>query len=318
MFKTITNKNEYIQYCDVAKLPISYNDRFDVILFDNKISLNTNPWLWHFHIKATDICNAKCDFCIEQSSCRKENSDNLLKNVDLMLREMEKNHCLYSVSVTGGEPTLYKDFEELCVILSKYDIKFLTLNTNGFGLDKYRKHIDGLFDFVNISRHSVDDAVNDGIFNTHVLSKEELKNIKNTYSKTKFRLQCVIGNGTNTIEDVNNFIEKYEFADDFSFRRLMQVGDEFNLHYDVNNSDYFNILNFAFRNWLFKEQTIQDYYVYEIYNNGNKDITFSYSNMEMLREVEKNESDDIVREFICHPDGIISGSWKKDCKILLW
>ena len=29
---TVTNKDEYIQACDVCKLPISYNDRFDIKL----------------------------------------------------------------------------------------------------------------------------------------------------------------------------------------------------------------------------------------------------------------------------------------------
>ena len=38
--------------------------------------------------------------------------------------------------------------------------------------------------------------------------------------------------------------------------------------------------------------------------------------MSMLRDEEKKESEDVFREFIVHPDGLVSGSWKKDNKIL--
>lgn len=317
MFKTITNREEYIPYCEVSKLPIIYNDRKNVTLCGKDISLNTNPWLWHLHIKVTDACNAKCKFCIEQNCVKNENSENLLKNIDIMLSEMAKNNCLFSVSVTGGEPTVYKDFDKLCKILRKYPIKFLTMNTNGYGLEKYHSIIDGLFDFVNISRHSDKDLINDEIFGTKVLSISELKRIKSLYKHTKFRIQCVIGNNINTIEDIDRLMNVYDFVDDFSFRRLMETGNEFGLNYKIDNDAYFNILKYAYNNWTFKEQTIQDYYVYEIYNNGKTDITFSYSNMKMLREIEKTEEDNIFREFICHPDGMISGSWKKDCKVIL-
>lgn len=317
MFMTITNKDEYIQACDVCKLPILYDDRFDVKLFGNDVNLNDNPWLWHFHIKITDICNAKCSFCIEQNCKKNEQPKKALTNIDKMLKEMQDNNCLFSVSVTGGEPTLFPYFEELCDILAKYDIKFLTMNTNGYGLDKYVDTIDGLFDFVNISRHSISDQENNEIFRTKVHTIDELREIKKKYHKTKFRIQCVIGDKLHTPQDILSFIEAYDFADDYSFRRLMQVGDEFGLSYTVNQDEYFKVLDYAFTNWTFKEQTIQDYYVYEIYNYNNKDVTFSYSDMKMLREVEKTEKDNIFREFICHPDGTISGSWKKDCKIIL-
>lgn len=97
----------------------------------------------------------------------------------------------------------------------------------------------------------------------------------------------------------------------------MRVGDEYNLNYSIDNDNYNCCLNYAFENWRFKEQTIQDYYVYEVYNNGLTDITFSYSDMKLLREVEKAESEEFFREFILHPNGVLSGSWMQDTKILL-
>ena len=318
MIKTISKKENYIRACDVAKLPITYENRKHVRLFGHDVRLEDDPWLWHFHIKITDACNARCGFCIEQNCKRNEKADHALENIERMLTEMEKKKCLFSVSVTGGEPTLFPKFDKLCDILETHDISFLTMNTNGYGLEKYRSRIDGLFDWVNISRHSASDEENNSIFRTHVPSIAELKSTIDGYRKTKFRIQCVIGNTIHAVDDLLAFMDAYrDVANDFSFRRLMRAGDEFGLDYVVNNDEYFSILNYAYENWTFKTQAIQDYYIYEIWNNGKSDVTFSYSDMKLLRETEAKEDENIFREFICHPDGTVSGSWKKDCKIIL-
>ena len=314
---TVTNRDDYIKSCEVSKLPITYNDSSIHNLFGNEIRVYDDIWMRHIHLKITDICNARCDFCVEQNCVRNENGDAFLRNVDLLLKEMQDKGLLYSVSVTGGEPTTSRYLTRLFDILRKYDIGFLTMNTNGYALSLYLDYIDGLFDFVNISRHSVSDEKNDEIFGTSVLTKQELQQLKSMMKHTKMRIQCVMSDVV-TIEEMNEFINSYSFADDISFRRLMELGDEYGINYDLDKDGYNKCLKYAFDNWEFKEQTIQDYYVYEIYNNGKTDITFSYSNMAMLRKVEQNECDkDFYREFIVHPDGTVSGSWRKDTKILL-
>lgn len=317
MKKTITEKHNYIKYCDVEKLPVNYQGCSNYNVFGKNIKLYTDPWMHHLHLKVTDICNANCSFCVEKNCKKRENSKHFLENLDKTLSELKRAGLLYSVSVTGGEPTLFKNFDTLCEILSRHKIPFLTMNTNGFWLEKHISKIDGLFDFVNISRHSTDDEKNNLIFNTSVLSVTELKTLKQKFSKTKMRIQCVMSEVL-TVEDMNNFISVYSFADDISFRRLMEVGEEYDLDYSIQKDDYIKCLDYAFNNWAFKEQTIQDYYVYEIYNTGEKDVTFSYSNMSLLRKIEKKEDENFFREFILHPDGTLSGSWGKDNKILIY
>ena len=317
MFMTITDKSKHIDRCNVEQLPINYAERIEKRLFGKKVLVHKNPWLWHLHLKCTDICNAKCGFCVEKC-CRKDNqnSKKFLDNTEKMLTEMENNGMLFSVSVTGGEPTLFSELKELIDVLKGHKIQFLTMNTNGAELDKYIKEIDGLFDFVDISRHSTSDVRNNEIFGTGVKTIEELSEIRKKMRNCKMRIQCV----TVDIDDIsklNEFAKTYHFADDLSFRRLMKLNKEFGHDYDVNESSYDLFIRYALDHWTFKEQTIQDYYVYEIFNNGHTDITFSYSDMAMLRKVEKIESDEVFREFIVHPDGTVSGSWKKDKKILL-
>lgn len=210
---------------------------------------------------------------------------------------------------------MFNKFPELVEILKSYPIEFLTMNTNGLLVPKYLEQIDGVFDFINISRHAISDTDNDKIFQRKMLTVSELEEVKKSLNNTKLRIQCVMSN-VRTIEDMNNFLDTFSFADDISFRRLMTLPDEYGVTYDRHEDNYDEILKYAYNNFEFREQTIQDYYVYEIWNNGQTDITFSYSNMDMLRKEENKESENIFREFIIHPDGMVAGSWKKDHKIL--
>lgn len=316
---TITKRENYIHHCDVRKYLTPSTDRIEKEIFGKKIFLANDPWLWHTHIKFCETCNAKCKFCIEQKSCRKEKTTLLLNNLTIFLTQMKTQKILYSVSVTGGEPTLHKDFPALCKLLTSYkeanDIHFLTINTNGTYLATRHAEMDGLFDFINISRHAINDEENYKIFKTRsVPSLSELKNLKKTYTKSKMRLQCVLQKDM-SITDFDNMIEAYRFMDNLSFRRLMSSKDD--LYEDMYENSYFTILDHVSKHGKLVEQTIQDYYVYEIWNYHDTNITFSYSDMKALSEIEKTESDSIIREFIIHPDGKISGSWNENEKIFI-
>lgn len=316
MFKRITTKNEYLKAIDVSKLPITYEDKIAVNLFGNEIKVERDPWLWHCHLKITNACQARCKFCVEQNTTCKENATLYIQCVDEMLTEMERAGILFSVSLTGGEPTLFPKFKELCEVLSHHKIHFLTMNTNGGMVLDYLPVIDGLFDFINISRHSIDDNRNYAIFGTtNIPDIAELKLIKRELKQTKMRIQCVMYE-INSLKAFKEFTQAYDFADDISFRRLMKLPDEFGIEYDTHDDIYEQILEYAFDTYELKEQTIQDYYVYEIWNNGATDITFSYANMDMLSQVEEQEANNICREFIVHPNGTIAGSWIEGHKVI--
>jgi molybdenum cofactor biosynthesis enzyme MoaA len=232
-----------------------------------------------------------------------------------MLSEMEREGILYSVALTGGEPLLFKEFSSLCEVLRKHDIKFLTMNTNGTYLKDHLQEIDGLFDFIDISRHSISDKNNSDIFSAEVPTIEELKYIKNSLKKTKVRIQCVMYE-IKSIENLLNFVDVFKFADDISFRRLMELPEKYGVKYNTDDELYFQILEYAYNHFKFVEQTIQDYYVYEIWNYNGLNITFSYSNMNMLSNLENIEDNRVCREFIIHPNGIISGSWDFNNKVI--
>lgn len=314
---TITDRDKYIKHCDVKQYLNADTDKIERYLFGHKVILGNNQWLWHVHIKFCERCNARCAFCIEQHSHRQELPKKVISNADIFLRAMRGQGILYSVSVTGGEPTLMPEFADLCVMLKAHDIKFLTMNTNGSLLHKVRPFVDGLFDFVDISRHSIDDAQNSSIFKTiTVPTLDELKQLKQSFTRTKMRMQCVMQSGM-TVEQFLKMLEAYSFADNVSFRRLMNPFDWFTAYNDTFDDQYFQILDWVAENGEFIEQTIQDYYVYEIWNVNGVNVTFSYSDMKSLDALEKVEDEANIREFIIHPDGIVAGSWLPDRKIIL-
>lgn len=317
MVRRIYDRDQYLHKVDVEQYNI-FDNNITVLqkeLFGKEVKVYDEEWMWHLHLKITDVCNANCDFCVEKSHRNdKANPELFLKNTDLMLKEMQDQGILFSVSITGGEPTLCNYLGELLDIISRYNIHFLTMNTNGIWIGKYLKYLP-MFNAIDISRHGFTDKENDEIFKTHVFTIDELRDLKKCMPETQMRIQAVT-TLIETPDDMNKFIDVYSFADDVSFRRLMQLSKEYGHNYKVNDDSYNNLIEYAFDNWDFKEQTIQDYYVYEVYNNGMVDVTFSYSNMELLRKYEKNE-ENFYREFIIHPNGYVSGSWQFDNRILL-
>jgi molybdenum cofactor biosynthesis enzyme MoaA len=318
MFKRITDKKDYIRDINVQDYNLnSIENKIKVTLFDKILLLENDPWMWHLHLKLTDICNAKCYFCIESGNKTKENPDLYIDKLSTILSEMYYKNILYSVSLTGGEPLLFKKFDRLVDTLNNYPIQFLTMNTNGSYLKDNIQLIDGNLNFVNISRHSIKDDINKNIFKTEVPTIEELKEIKSKLNYTKMRLQYVITDEF-TYNDFLEYIDKFSFVDDLSFRRLMSTSKIHNVNYNSEDSknSYREILDNVYKDFNLVEQVLQDYYVYETWERNGKQVTFSYSNMNLLTREEEKENESICREFILHPNGVFSGSWDYNKKII--
>ena len=123
------------------------------------ITRNDNK-LW-LYINITDICNAKCPFCVNPSRKYGNNpfSIELLKHT---LTNVSPFVC--GVSITGGEPMLYPEFVDEAA-LAVTDIMGtnieLDLVTNGTALSKVLelKMLDR-FESVHISRHKTNDIGN--------------------------------------------------------------------------------------------------------------------------------------------------------------
>lgn len=192
----------------------------------------------YIRLSISDICNFKCGYCLPDGYKIDKSDNRTFINID-EIRRLAKALSELGVSkirLTGGEPTIRKDFFEIVKIIKKNSgIKKTVITTNGYKLDKIANDIkkSGL-DGINISIDSLDPKTFKKITG-HDRLEEILKGIKNL-QKLNFRnikINAVLLKGINDSEkDFDSwaeFIKNNEI--DFRYIELMQTGD---------NLDYFN------------------------------------------------------------------------------
>ena len=138
---------------------------------------NTNP---NFTIVLPGPCQANCDFCFWK---REDEEGAFLKSLKRVLKKLPANFT--QISISGGEPTLSPVFDKTMEIIKKFKEKGkfnkVVLTTNGINLLK--KDLTGI-NHINISRHHVNDKINQKIFKTeNIPSFSELPEINNYVNK---------------------------------------------------------------------------------------------------------------------------------------
>lgn len=313
MFKVITNKKDFIKnpVLEMNEIQINNSDTDIIRLFGKEYRMYADEWKHHVHIKCTDRCDSNCSFCIERSERNNpQNTAALMSSTKKVLTELQEQGHLKTVSITGGEPTMFNNFYELVELISSYNPTLLSVNTNGRYLSsRLPKNFNG---WVNISKHSIDDT---NVFNRDFLvTSSYVTSIKRIRPDTKVRFQCVLGVtcAMDTISNIIDYIREYKnVVDDFSFRNLIIENDETKM-----NSLLFEFRDFLLENGEFVEQVIQDYYVYETFKMFGTQITLSWSNMKALKDYNESHDSNFLEEIIVHPDGMISGSWNKKSLII--
>ena len=96
----------------------------------------------YIRMSITDVCNFKCGYCLP-NGYQVDKSDN---RKFLHLDEIKRLAKVFSklgvskIRLTGGEPTVRKDFFEIIKILKhEADIKKVVITTNGYHLDEKAK-----------------------------------------------------------------------------------------------------------------------------------------------------------------------------------
>ena len=211
----------------------------------------------YIRLSITDVCNFKCGYCLpngyqaDKSDNRKFLNINEIKRLAKGLSELG----VCKIRLTGGEPTVRKDFFDIVKILkNETGIKKVVITTNGYHLDQKAKSLvqSGLNGF-NISIDSLDRETFKNITG-HDRLPEILKGRKNLqdlgFNNTK--INAVLLNGINSSEkDFNSwsqFVKNNKI--DFRYIELMQTGD---------NLDYFkkyNLSSSVFKNYLNKNKWI--------------------------------------------------------------
>ena len=192
----------------------------------------------YIRLSISDVCNFKCGYCLPDGY-KIDKSDNRtfinIEEIGRLIRALSELG-VSKIRLTGGEPTVRKDFFEIIKIIKENSgIKKTVITTNGYRLDKIANDIknSGL-DGINISIDSLNAETFKKITG-HDRLEEILRGIKNL-QKLNFKnikINAVLLKGVNDSEkDFNDwaeFVKKNEI--DFRYIELMQTGD---------NLDYFN------------------------------------------------------------------------------
>jgi GTP 3',8-cyclase len=172
-----------------------------------------------------DNCNFRCFYCMPENPKFLSHKE-LLKPVEIEsicsgLVDLGIDH----LRITGGEPTLRREFKDILTRLSQLKIKKLSLTTNGYLLEKY---LDFLWDVgcrsINISL----DSLNGDKFNKITRSKgfdKAYSAILKAKEKGFFvKLNTLVFKGINDNE-INDFIKfSSQTGIEVRFLELMKIG----------------------------------------------------------------------------------------------
>lgn len=210
----------------------------DCILFDKKDEakeiLNNNINL----VIRTKFCNAKCAFCTYADDASKF-SEKRLREV---LTEINSKTNINKIAISGGEPMLHwENFKTIVKTIREFSNAELTITTDGFRWKQFFEDpIYKEFKYIQLSRHHLNDSINDEIFKCKTPTSEDIKWASRfqTHSR-QIQLRCNLIKGYT--EDVNTVFEYLDWANrcdinDVGLVSLMPVND-----YSKENYIYFHI-----------------------------------------------------------------------------
>tara|TARA_Y100001970_G_scaffold263771_1_gene349594 strand:- start:209 stop:1201 length:993 start_codon:yes stop_codon:yes gene_type:complete len=213
----------------------------------------------YIRMSITDVCNFKCGYCLP-NGYQVDKGDN---RKFLHLDEIKRLAKCFSelgvckIRITGGEPTVRKDFFEIIKTLKfESGIEKVVITTNGYRLDqKAEQLVSSGLNGINISIDSLDRETFKKI-TSHDRLPEILKGIKNLQDLgfKNIKINGVLLNGVNASEkDFNNwseFIRNNKI--DYRYIELMRTGD---------NLDYFNKYHVSSK--IFKDYLSKNKWIYQ-------------------------------------------------------
>ena len=189
----------------------------------------------YIRLSITDVCNFKCGYCLP-NGYQVDKSDN---RKFLHLEEIRRLAKVFSklgvckIRLTGGEPTVRKDFFDIIKILkNEAGIKKVVITTNGYHLDKKAKmFVDSGLNGINISIDSLDRNTFKKVTGHDRLPEilKGIKNLQNLYFEN-IKINAVLLNGINSSDkDFENILLNFSLKteqvllsmqNDFPFNEL--------------------------------------------------------------------------------------------------
>ena len=215
----------------------------------------------YIRMSITEVCNFKCGYCLPNGYMADKSDNRKFLHID-EIRRLAKGFSelgVQKIRLTGGEPTVRKDFFEIVKILkNETSIKKVVITTNGYHLDQKAKLlVDSGLDGINISIDSLDRETFKNI-TKHDRLPEILKGIQNLQDLgfDNIKINAVLLNGINaSTKDFNAWSEFIKINKvNFRYIELMQTGDNLDYFnkYHVSSKIFKSYLND--NNWIYQTQ----------------------------------------------------------------
>lgn len=160
----------------------------------------------HMNIIVTNNCNRNCPFCIAKKNSNTSNYKYIpLENIDKALN-FAKKEDIKTIALSGGEPTLHPNILKIAKTINSNNYK-LAIYTNFDFKDKVLA-LDGLVDFIFISYYG-----------------QEMPKPKDFKKSQIIITILLLKNHFKTIQDLDNFIEKYNDTAILLFSVPVNVND---------------------------------------------------------------------------------------------
>ena len=171
----------------------------------------------YIRLSITDVCNFKCGYCLPDGYKIDKSDNRTFINADEIgrLAKALSELGVCKIRLTGGEPTVRKDFFDIIKVL-KFDagISNVVITTNGYHLDKKAKLlVDSGLTGINISIDSLSKETFKKITGHNRLPEilQGIENLQNIGFEN-IKINAVLLNGINSsrkdFDDWSKFIQK--------------------------------------------------------------------------------------------------------------
>lgn len=155
-------------------------------------------------------CNGRCSFC------RNHLLEPTAFNFDAVMKSFRSiEPYLNNIVIGGGEPTLKETRELLTYIRNhkkNYGVGYYVSTNGSCGPEYLWELVSRLQYYVNISRHSIEDADNNQILGVKSLSTEEIRDLTSKYYTSAFTLVATcFQEGLNSVEALERYIELSDY-----------------------------------------------------------------------------------------------------------
>ncbi|KAL3516611.1 hypothetical protein ACH5RR_023513 [Cinchona calisaya] len=197
--------DKYGSLCEKLSEDMQKENNVSEMLIDSFGRLHT-----YLRISLTERCNLRCQYCMPAEGVElTPNSHLLSQNEILRLANLFVSSGVDKIRLTGGEPTVRKDIEDICLQLSNLKgLKTLAMTTNGIALArKLPKLKECGLNLVNISLDTLVPAKFE--FMTRRRGHERVMESINAavdlgYNPVK--VNCVVMRGFND-DEISDFVE---------------------------------------------------------------------------------------------------------------